>query len=1032
MSTCINPSDRKDVTATPAVPNLVALDVERAIRVVVSHAAVFHTLAPSAKARVITSIVDVLTDAFVSDLRLCMGRVQRIREEGVHELGRRGNRGGTERDEVDGIQEARKRRAEDAEEWHREKGKTKRVRSEDSSSTMSDLELKKDGLVRTRKHDGAVIDTNVYQVEVDNEAARKAWDKCDAKGGKKMTKNKSEEGEGVKRAVAKVKCVIRGPLPFQYGCLNLDFSVVPTATPDSRGSTVDGSTARVHGMVPEGAGMKRIHTTREFCSLGEQLIEVGGNRGTGGDILVDETTVADKAANVEDGARAVTEASSVDETALAVTRERSIAPRASSHTAGITAANTARTIEPMPNIQTCSIAEIFAVENGSSVPAALAARRTLPSAESPAASSAGSAIENQNVTNTGLKLQDVRLTRSQTRSLPTSQRLNGQADMADPNMKTNRKRSPGLSQTIAEASLIRGNRSNVEQDVRKLEVGDQLEQDMLSLGKMKRNPVKQHNGQWNIERTEEIQEGSMKMREVQQEEEKLLETEEIEMEETEPEKQKGKRQNINHGMEKRLEARQAILQGHVMPNKRGWCGEEKKGQEMRGRENGKGKLERKEIGSEDGRNKSNEKSGMRKQHGKTKLEKAKVEQRKRENQGSGDGDYETDLTACNLRRSHTGRKMMKMVSAQIEDDAEDSDFSRKARPRPSRSRSLQNLGHTELPWWHAAGPDMSRAIKHLNNEEAFRGLILAMIRSSICKSWSADNLREQYHQDPSSPRGRAFLAVSSSLFLMERARHIGQCRLEWKRQLMVELLGRRDIEWSIVQGDPSFPHFVGCEACQKYRRATRRIRLAGPGYDSRNFWPSNSRISILSAKYRSNCVEVSAELNAETKRFPYEHNIAKSKECELFVDAECLRKCLVFHELAHFTSILAEDIRLMIEGELGGGNIRMVRESEGKDECISNCLVRHLIDILSQNTEFLKRWTAHFIDLVELGNIYFSASDAEVLDSGAGIKPETAPKASRIYDAPIELNDDEHKARVHKVESLTKKKSLVTSFATLC
>lgn len=1044
MSSCHqpNPSDRKDVTAKPAIPDLETPDVERAIDVAVSRTAAFHTLTSSAKACVLASTTDILTNAFVGDFCLCLERLRRMHVGRPDELEGRNDKRGIEKVGVDGMHDVKKIMAVDREGWRREvERKAKRVRSEDSCSTMSDPELERDALMWTGKHDGAMIRTSVHRVGVDNETERKAEDGSGEGDGKALTKSSHEREKGVKGVVAKMTDVSGESPPFKHERVKLDFDVAPNTEPDGRGNTVIGA-PRVGEMVLEGENVKRTNAVRKVCSSARPLMEAGAYHRIDDNIIVDGTNVGDKAAIADDGAHALSEASA-DETTVARTRTRPVTPRTLSSAvclagaAEIAAANAARAVEPTPNNQNCFTAGIFATQETFSGLAALAAERTIPTAEISAASPANTLAENH-VLSAELMRQYVRLTGSHTRSLPTNQSPTGRADLTGPFLKKNRRIMVSFSQTKAETSLSKGNRSNVKQELIPLEVEDELKQDISRLGETKLNQVKRYNDQWNEERTEKARKDSLK--EEQWEGDKTPEREEIEKVETEAEKQKDERRDTNDVKEKGREARKAIIPGDERWNTWGWCGKDRDGQEMRGRGNRKKEMEGRQFEVESRKNMSKEKSATRKQRGKAKLKKVKVEKRKREEQGGENGDYEGDPSVYEMQQTSVKGKMAKMVTAQAEDDAnivikeglEDLNLLPKARAKPSRSRGLRNSGHIGLPWWRTVRPGISRAIQQLNDEEAFRGLICAMIRSSLCESWSADNLREQYHQNPSSSRGRAFLAVTSSLLLMERAKHMGQCRLKWKRQLIVELSTRRDIEWSVVQGDLSFPHFVGCEACQKFRRATRRIRLAGPKYDSRDFWPSCGRISVLSAKHGNDCIEVTAELDAGAKRFPHENNVANDTECELFVDAECLRKCLVFHELVHSTAILAEDIRLMIESELSDGTVKFVRENEDVDKYISDCLARHLIDVLSQNTEFLKGRTTHFIDLVKLGNIYFSASDAEVLDSGAGIKSEVIPQASRIYDAPIELNDDEHIARVHNVESLTKKKSLITSFATLC
>lgn len=345
-----------------------------------------------------------------------------------------------------------------------------------------------------------------------------------------------------------------------------------------------------------------------------------------------------------------------------------------------------------------------------------------------------------------------------------------------------------------------------------------------------------------------------------------------------------------------------------------------------------------------------------------------------------------------------------------------------------------SLSPTMLPWWRTVESRMRQSELSTRDEDVLRAYILAAVQSCVQDSWKAQALRESYESDPSSPRGKAFLAVRSSLLMMERARHMGQCRTKWRPELIDELLHRRGLEWSNIEHDPSFSQFHGCDVCLGHRPATKRLQLSGSRYDSLNFWPTKNPVNILStSEQEGGCLSVAVELGSETKLglTPRKSSAAET-DSEFWVDAQCLRKCLVFHELVHATFILAEDLRYLVEDVLRDGVLQLPtlrKTSREKRVTAMERLERHIFQAISNNKDFMERRIEHLVDIVHLGNIYFSAGDAEVLDSSGGPTTEDAVASSKIYDAPHELNDDEYGARLLKLESLTEKKLSGEAFA---
>ncbi|CAN8064608.1 unnamed protein product [Agarophyton chilense] len=358
-----------------------------------------------------------------------------------------------------------------------------------------------------------------------------------------------------------------------------------------------------------------------------------------------------------------------------------------------------------------------------------------------------------------------------------------------------------------------------------------------------------------------------------------------------------------------------------------------------------------------------------------------------------------------------------------------------ANPTQQNPKDITLNLRPRLPWWRATESLASLSSNLGNREDLLKLYVMAVIRSCIRESWSADALKRCFENDPSSSRGKAFLAISSSLLVMERARHMGQCHVKWRPELMQELLQRRVIEWSRVQKHVSFDHFAGCDVCLGQREATIRLWLRGDRYDPSDFWPGSSRVEVLTSEEREkDVVSVAVELSGGTKneRFVQISEPAKKGDVEFWVDPQCLRKCLLFHELVHATAIIAQDLRILIEDELRDGVIHLdMRNRIPGDEKlgVSERLERYLVQAVSESRDFLKRRTKHLMEIISLGDIYFSAIEEELIDSG---NPEgrRTPKTSQIYDPPIVLNDEKYKDRIDRIVSLTQQRGLTASFAT--
>lgn len=1036
---------RKGNVVKHVVPDPEALDLEHAIRVAASRAAVFHTLDSFTKARILDSIVDVLSNAFVRDLSSYLRRLQRAcvaqrpkRDDnccrGLLEIG-----GEEER------REKRERREEERDGWQREKRHAKRAHVETSCRTASNPTLGKAMVWGKGARCDMMIDTSVNCLALDNEIEKRIESYGYEPNGKLMgdsDKGNEEMGDGANKRVTAVHL---GQPSLGSEDFKRSLDVSPGLVAESS-NDVDCRPLRAEKMFSKGTYAGRVYNARQIRHFVKGMMNVSSDDQVIIDGPIGDDTIAfDEENNDANGPHARTEASSADDANRAKAKKKNNKSKASSSngtsvfTSKRVQADTAPTIVATSSIQSRFTSEIPVAQKAYSIPVLSSPERTPPEVE---ASPVNTTVKIGEKSIGGVKRQVVRFKEDATGSESIAQHQDDDADLIGPLSKL-KGSSPRISETKAEVGMKKETQDDVRVESIRLNSSEEPTQNTSRFVEVNFAKVRQQR-----EQRDRIKSGKTRTEKLRREHKHTMivpkKKREMEIVKNELERQEDDWET-GEGKRRRQDEERVVMPRRVKSQKEQGNTNNVggRGGRIRGGEYRIG-----ELGKQEHRSRERESSGKntfaaRRQRKEVELTKAQAKARKQVEQRQ-----EGDKCAMDLADVHEKRqkfmefppgRVLGAINVDVSDSTDDVvleeglgdlNFTSNTLNVSGRSHCQRPSEQTKLPWWRKADLGEARSIRNLSVEDIFRGFILAVIRSSVYRSWTAEHLREQHLLNPSSVKGKAFLAISTGLHLMERARHMGQCRVKWKRQLIVELLARRDIEWSIVQGNPSFPHFVGCEACQKFRQATRRIRLAGPRYDSRNFWPNHNRISVLSAKRRGNCIEVSAELNPEGRRFIREHNTANREECELYVDAECLRKCLVFHEIVHSTAILAEDIRFLIEEELSDGVIKVTGE-DGGDDCVSDCLEKYLVDILSQNTEFLSRRTAHFIDLVKLGDIYFSAIDAEVLDSGAGSKPEAMLKASKVYDAPIELDDDKYVDRVHMIESVTKKKSLVTSFGTL-
>lgn len=345
-------------------------------------------------------------------------------------------------------------------------------------------------------------------------------------------------------------------------------------------------------------------------------------------------------------------------------------------------------------------------------------------------------------------------------------------------------------------------------------------------------------------------------------------------------------------------------------------------------------------------------------------------------------------------------------------------------------------------WWRQSRPRVTLPdrVPLEQRKKLLRGFVMALVRSCIREAWSADTLLACYNREPASSRGEAYYAASASLLLFERARHMGQCRTRWRPELLNELLKRPRVQWQAVEQNEAFDQFTGCEVCLLHRPSTRKLILSGARYDARSFWASSSQVAILSTADQGDggtavAVEMTATQNhvAANADRPDDGTIS-----EFYVDQQCLRRCLLFHELVHCTSRIAGEIRILLEDEVCDGLVEIPGNEKNTDDAsivhkgsVQARLERHLVQKLSENNDFLNRIVNQLSDAVQLGDKYFINLPTPHSRKPMG-EVKGKPRNIQVHLGAEDLSNYGLRSFVQRLEARCEKRDTGTSYATFC
>lgn len=305
-----------------------------------------------------------------------------------------------------------------------------------------------------------------------------------------------------------------------------------------------------------------------------------------------------------------------------------------------------------------------------------------------------------------------------------------------------------------------------------------------------------------------------------------------------------------------------------------------------------------------------------------------------------------------------------------------------------------------VPWWR-----ITHTAQMINkgDEELLRIFVTTVVRTCIRKSWSTQRLQASHQKDPSCLKGDAFTAVSTVMSKIEQERNIGEQNMDWPPDLLRELLERRYIQWSPLKFDPSFDHFLGCEACLKHRRATNCIVLRGLRYNSSFFWPDNRKFSVVSCvNGQDGALLLEAKIRDDSSD---DSSDGESHDYELWVDDQCLRRILLFHELSHTPSYLNIGVGAMLEKVLNESVVKLksIKKLAGNEGAVADHMERFLVKQLVNDDQFVQGRITHLMNIIRLGELYFLPPSDESPDARTSIHRQS--KSPKIFDPPSILND---------------------------
>lgn len=330
-------------------------------------------------------------------------------------------------------------------------------------------------------------------------------------------------------------------------------------------------------------------------------------------------------------------------------------------------------------------------------------------------------------------------------------------------------------------------------------------------------------------------------------------------------------------------------------------------------------------------------------------------------------------------------------------------------------------------WWHMSPRSMphdstNMAAERANDETALRTYVATIAKSCLDDGWNRERLRNAHNGESTSAKYVAFEAANLSLSLMEKARHMRDCRLSWDPEVLRDLMTRPLLKWCKVDLS-SGGEFTGCELCGRFCSATHKVVLSGKRRDGATFWPCATPVSVRSSvQLDKGTFAASVSVDSKVGDSESDDEIEEG-DSEIYVDENCLRKCVVFHKLAHMTYGITREMRVRIDAEIAKGGMH-VQVDQCCDSNSSSCIaaVTHgatekILDA-TVSDRFITRCVSTIRKCLRAGDVYFVTGgarrpvdcwleDGVEIMGGVDVDSDEGLDSSGIYDKVLPLEDDE-------------------------
>lgn len=325
-------------------------------------------------------------------------------------------------------------------------------------------------------------------------------------------------------------------------------------------------------------------------------------------------------------------------------------------------------------------------------------------------------------------------------------------------------------------------------------------------------------------------------------------------------------------------------------------------------------------------------------------------------------------------------------------------------------------------WWKAAknGNSTRKSAENSGKKRTFRGYISTIAKACMSEEWTKAKMLQNFENGEDALKRADFETTCRAISILEQARHMNCRQVIWPEDIFFQILQRRQVRWSkIVHHDErGLGDFTGCELCGRCVRANHVIFVGGFKYNAQHYWPSGTSMEVTSKrKRREGSCSVSVELNRGLEEDEGIEGIREPEEHEIFVDEQCLRKCLVFHKLNHMTREIADEVRKLLDAKVRKKAVKVPLDWSVDDERLVKGVEEILLDCIDEeDDDYVTRQVKTLCRLLDLGDGYFRKSEE---DMAVIRKTESSPRApgatprrhflENIYDMPVDLCENMHK-----------------------